>query len=246
MTRMSKRSRWATALAVGAALSLASSVVLAEHSPGDTGAAHETADSHSDAAHSAAAHGSPHGHDAPTLDSINWFEGLLGGRSESTPAPFGALLINSAILFFLIIKLGGPKIQGGLLGRRNRLAADIDAAKAMHLEAEAQLKHYQAKLAKMESEAEAILATMRDNAVGERERVLKEAHAQRDKLVRDAEARVAQELSLQREHLVRQLVQEAVRAAEGRIEAGLEDRDHTWFGERILKETQAGAQGVKS
>jgi F-type H+-transporting ATPase subunit b len=186
------------------------------------------------------------GHAAPTLDDVNWIDGLFGGRSESTPPPFGALLINTAILFFLIAKLGGPKIREGLLNRRSRLAADIDAAAQMHKEAEAQLEHYQQKLTQMEASAQEIEALTRENAAIEREKTLSDARAQRDKIVREAEERVARELAARKDALVREMVVLAVRDAEKRVLGTFGDQDQTRFGQRMLDEARATNQGVGS
>jgi F-type H+-transporting ATPase subunit b len=222
------RRGWLLPLALAFVMSSSGLALGAEHS----------SDEHGEAAH--------HGHAAPTLDDVNWTDGLFGGRDESTPVPFVALLINSAILFFVIVKLGGPKIAEGLVARRNRLAAEIDAAAAMHKEAEAQLAHYEAKLAKMEAEAKEMKRSMRESAERERQKTLEDARAQRDKLVREAEDRVQRELGARREAMIRDMVLGAVRSAETSIQKNLRDQDQTWFGERMLAEARSPGRGANS
>ena len=83
---------------------------------------------------------------------------------KSGQFPVGALLINTAILFFLIGRFGGPGIKQGLKDRKQRIAGDIEKAAEMKAEAEEQLAHYEEKLAQMESEMERIKKEMAEQA----------------------------------------------------------------------------------
>jgi len=150
-----------------------------------------------------------------------------------------ALLANTAILFFLLIKFGGPKISAGLVSRRNRLAADIDAAAKVHEEAEAQLAHYQQKLDQADAEGKEIEAAMGEIVALERTRVLGEARASSEALLADARQRVDREFRLRREAMLKKIVSESVRGAEEAIQRNIQDRDQSRYGEMLSEAARA-------
>ncbi len=151
-----------------------------------------------------------------------------------TPVPVGALLLNTFILFALIAKLGGPKIQAGLRARKDRIVGGMEAAAKMREEAEGQLAYYEDKLEKIEDEIERIKAQMREQSEAERERILEEAKGRRETLERDARLLIEQELKVAREELFHQAVADAVRTARETIEAQLTSADHERLAEDFL------------
>ncbi len=191
-----------------------------------------------------AGHGAHGGHHEPHFSDINWFHGLLGEkegvtpnllwRAPGTPVPLGALLINSAILFFLRIKLGGPKIAAGLIERKKRVASGIEAAAAMKTEAEGQLEFYEEKLRKLDQEIENIRTQMREQAEAERRRILAEAKSEREQLERDAHVLVQQELKVARQELFQEVVAQAVRSAEETIKKQVNEADQQRLADDFL------------
>lgn len=210
-----KRS-WAIGLSVAAcwtALSL-SGLALADE--------HAVADEHASAGHEdSAGHG--HGH-VPHLSDINWFTGLIGEkegvepgllwRAPGTPVPLGALFINTALLFFLLGRFGGPAVSAGLKARKEHLAGDIERASLMKKEAEQQLAEYEGKLSEMAAEMARIKRELREQAEMERSHVLAEAKARAQEIADEARQAVAQELADARQHAVERAVAGAVQLAQ--------------------------------
>jgi F-type H+-transporting ATPase subunit b len=203
--------------------------------------------------HADAGHGEHGGHHDPHFSDINWFHGLIGEkegvppsllwRAPGTPVPLGALLINSAILFWLLIKLGGPKIRAGLVDRKKRVASGIESAAAMKAEAEGQLEFYEEKLRKLDQEIETIRTQMREQAEAERRRILAEAKSEREQLERDAHVLVQQELKVARQELFQAVVAEAVRSAEETVKKQVNEADQQRLADDFLATLDGALRG---
>lgn len=223
-TGLKKASTRLSALALGALVSLG----VLSFGAGSARADHHEEDEqrgsavHGDGSpeHAASSHG--HGH-VPHFSDINWFTGLIGEkegvepsllwRSPGTPVPLGALFINTAILFLLLGKFGGPAMSAGLRSRKEHLAGDIERAAAMKVEAEQQLAEYEGKLAEMSAEMARIKKELREQAERERERVLAEARQRAQEIADDARQSVAQELSEARQRAIQKAVEHSVQLA---------------------------------
>src|SRR5690606_17076558 len=63
------------------------------------------------------------GHHVPRFEDVNWFHGLLGERegvepnllwrAPGTPAPVGAMVLNTVILVWLLVRFGGRRSERG-------------------------------------------------------------------------------------------------------------------------------------
>lgn len=232
---------------LGIALLLCAPLALAEQ-PNDV--AENVHGGHDDIEEAEADHGSDeHGHHVPHFSDINWFYGLVGEkegvepsllwRPPGTPVPFGALLINTAILFFLIGKFGGPAISAGLSSRKDRIAGEILNASKMKEEAEGQLEHYEGKLAEMGAEMERIKKEMREQAEADRERILDDAKKQRESLETEARHLVAQELAQARHEATLRAVSAAVQSAKEQIQSQLSAADHEKLASHLLSSLQS-------
>jgi len=226
---------------------LSSSLVWAESAPH-----HEevVAAGHADTEHNAPdSHGSGHDDHAPTWGDINWMTGFLGEkegvepgllwRAPGTPIPFGALLLNTAILFFLIGHFGGPGIRQGLVARKERIAGEIEKAAAMKAEAEEQLAHYEDKLAQMTAEMDTIKSEMKARAEADRERIIAEAKERRVAIETEARGLIEQELTQARYDATVKAVEGAVAAAREEIKKSLNTADHDRLAKDFLGTIQA-------
>jgi|GEM_PF-650765 len=259
------RAQFAIGLLFAGALSLAVSVASAEqhdarsedagsheagsHEAGSHEAGSHEAEAEADGEHAAhAAHG--HGeHAAPTFADINWFYGFVGEkegaepsllfRPPGTPVPLGALLLNTAILFYLLGRFGGPAIRSGLVSRKARIAGDIEAAGRMQDEAKAQLDHYEQKLAHMSAETERVLAEVRAQAKLEHERIVLDAKARHVALEEEARQIVEHERAHARQAAIETLVARAIDGAREEIVRGLRADDH----ERLARALQENVEG---
>ncbi|HSC88029.1 MAG TPA: ATP synthase F0 subunit B [Polyangiaceae bacterium] len=228
----------------------------------EAAAAHEAAPAHDAASEHGAAdphggHGEGHGHHAaPQFSDINWFTGLVGEsktaepgllwRRPGTPVPLGALLINTAILFYLLGSKGGPAIKQALIARKQRVAGDIEAARVMKAQAEEQLAHYEAQLEQMEAEMERIKSEMREQAKVERERILADAAVRREAMERDAHQMIGQELNAARETIAQTTAREAVKEARKLIAQHIQTQDHERLAQDQLASLGKNFSGVRS
>jgi F-type H+-transporting ATPase subunit b len=123
------------------------------------------------------------------------------------------MLLNTALLFWLLVRFGGPKISEALKARKHRITSGMQQAAAMREEAEERLREYEAKLEKVDEQIERAKQQILVVAKAERDQVLKEAKDKRDRMERDARLVIEQELKAVRETLHQEVVREAVQAA---------------------------------
>lgn len=230
MSSFTRRSSRARLLALAFCLSVLAPVAVAAapaHSAGEEG------------------HG---GHHVPHLSDVNWFHGMLAEREgvepsflwrpPGTPVPVAAMVLNTLVLFWLLARFGGPAIRNGLKSRKERVQSGIQAAAAMKSEAEEQLAHYEAKLARIDQEIERVRSEMREQAEAERKRVLAEVGARREQMERDARVLLAQEFKAAREELFREVVAGAMASAEQTLRGRLGPADQQRLAEEFLAEVE--------
>jgi F-type H+-transporting ATPase subunit b len=207
----------------------------------------------------AAPHAAPveadHEHQVPTFDDINWYYGVLGEkegvepsllyRPKGMPVPFGAMLFNSAVLFYVLIRFGRKPVVDGLRMRKQNILRSIEEAQKMRAEAEASLAEYEEKLAKIEEEVTRVRDEMRAAGESERKRILAEARDKRARMERDARVLIEQELKAAREQLMAETVHNAVRAAEIVLQAQITSQDHSRLAEEHLAGLKTSAVALR-
>jgi F-type H+-transporting ATPase subunit b len=214
--------------------------------PGDVAPAHEAAEE-GDA--------EDHEHHVPTLDEYNFFYGFLGERDDvepsvlwrpkGTPVPFGALLLNSAILYYLLVRFAKKPIADGLKARKATILRGMEEAGKMKQEAEAQLADYEQKLANVDQEIERVRNDMRASGQAERKRILADAKEKRVRMERDAQTLISQELKAARESLQSELTRAALRSAEAALRSKLTVADQTRLAEEYLTGVKASASALR-
>ena len=169
------------------------------------------------------------GHDQP--ESINWTD-----FSKPNQPPFIALAINAAILFGLYYWKGKKPIAEGLKNRRIEIAKEIEEAARLKAAAEERAKVYQAKLGQLDQE----LATAREALLkageAERDRAVAEAKEKANRMRRDAEFMVEQELKQLRVDLQIEAAAAAVFGAEELLKKRLTPADHERLAEEYLSD----------
>lgn len=128
------------------------------------------------------------GSDAQTGAASSAYGGKEGAKETVFP-PFNAdtfasqtlwLILTFGALYYIISKIAGPRIAGILETRRDRIAADIDAAARMKADADAAEAGYVQALGAARGKAMSIAAETREaiNAKIETQRQAAEAEAQ--------------------------------------------------------------------
>jgi F-type H+-transporting ATPase subunit b len=199
------------------------------------------------------AHGEAH---APTFDDINWFYGFLGEkegleepdllwRPKGMPVPFGALALNAAVLYWLLIKFGKKPISDGLKARKLSIMKGMEEAAKVKAQAEARLADYQQKLDDIDQEVARIKREMKESGEAESARILSEAKERRTRMERDAHTLVEQELKAASEALMRDTVRAAVKSAELTITAKIGDADQQRLGDEFLASIRSSGAALR-
>jgi F-type H+-transporting ATPase subunit b len=201
--------------------------------------------------HAAPGAGESHADVHPGPGPINWFYGMIGEkeglkegnllfRPKGMPAPFGAWVINTAILFFFVGKYASRPVSDALKKRKASIMHGIDEAAQMKEDAAARLAGYEDKLAHVDDEIERVKREMIRTGEVERERILAEAREKRTRVERDAKILIEQELKEARELLLRETIAGAVRSAAEALGKQVTDADH----ERLAQEYLAALDRV--
>jgi F-type H+-transporting ATPase subunit b len=220
-------------------------------------AAHDPAAPHGEAAHvdahGEAAHGE--GHHLPSFDEINWFYGFLGEsadqppsllyRKPGTPVPFGALLLNAAILYYLLFRFAKKPVADALENRKTSVMRGMDEAARMKRDAEKRLAEYEAKLERIDEEVERVRREMRETGELERTRILAEARARRERMERDARLLIDQELKAARELLIAETVDAAVSTAKAALTSQVTLGDQQRLSDEYLAGLKQAAVSIR-
>ncbi len=185
---------------------------------------------------------------------INWFIGFLGEkedlkpgqgdllwRPKGTPAPFGAWIINTAILFYVVGRFSRRPVSDALRKRKTGIMHGIEEASKMKQDAADRLADYEEKLEHISDEIERVKREMREAGEAERARILEEAREKRERVERDARILIEQELKAAREILLHETVSTAVSSASELLGKQLSAEDH----DRLAKEYLASLDKVR-
>ncbi|HEX5080211.1 MAG TPA: hypothetical protein VFV80_13750 [Geminicoccaceae bacterium] len=102
------------------------------------------------------------------------------------------LIVCFATLYYLLSRKALPRVAEILEARQDRIAADLDEAQRLRVEAEAALAEYEAAVAKAQAEAQALLAESQARLQAEAARRQAELDAQLAERIAAAEAEIAQ------------------------------------------------------
>lgn len=159
-------------------------------------------------------------------------------------------LLNLVLLLGLLVYFARKPILKYFGDRRVEIQGDIQRASELRREAEQRFAEWQRKLADLDEEIERIRATSRSRAESERDEILADATAAADRIRRDAEAAIAQELRRSREILREEAADLAVELAGNLLAEQVTDADRERlvgeFIERIEREPGAGSAGPSS
>jgi len=216
----------------------------AAHGEHANGAAHEEEEGAED-----------HEHHVPKFEDYNFFYGFLGERDDvepnilwrptGTPIPFGAMLLNSAVLYWLLIRFAKKPIAEALKSRKANILRGMEEAGQMKKEAEERLAEYEQKLATVDQEIERVRQDMRAAGQSERKRILAEAKEKRVRMERDAQTLIAQELKSAREGLISEMSRAALRSAETTLRSKVTAADQIRLAEDYLAGIKSAATALR-
>jgi F0F1-type ATP synthase membrane subunit b/b' len=161
---------------------------------------------------------------------INWVE-----FGTATP-PYIAMVINFGIVAAAYYLLGKKPVAAALQNRRDTIAKDIDEAHKMLGEAQARAQTYQAKLERLGEEVLTARTALVHAGQAERDRIVSEAEAKAERMRKDADFQVEQELKQIHQDLWRETVEAAVVAAEELLKKRVTPADQERMAEDYLAE----------
>jgi len=228
-----------------------------------TAFAAEPAPEHADHAELAASGTTPegeegaedHAHHVPKFEEYNFFYGFLGEKDDvepsilwrptGTPVPFGAMLLNSAVMYWLLIRFAKKPLAAALKSRKATILRGMEEAAQMKKEAAARLADYEQKLATIDQQVEQVRNDMREAGQSERKRILAEAKEKRTRMERDAQTLIAQELKFARESLVAEMSRAALRSAESALRSRITAADQARLAEDYLSGIKSAATALR-
>lgn len=206
---------------------------------------------HAAAGHGKDAHGEDHG-----PGHINWFHGFLAEkddiqegdllyRPKGTPPPLGAMLLNTAILFYVIVRFSRRPLSDALKKRKASIIHGIEEATKMKDQAGDRLSEYEDKLEHLDDEIERLKREMREAGETERARILAEAKERRARMERDARLLIEQELKAARQELVGEAVRGAMSSAAAQIAKELSAADQQRIADEYLASLDAAVVNAR-
>ena len=158
--------------------------------------------------------------------------------------PFGWMLFNTALLFYLFYRYGRRPLQEGLKKRKESIMRAMSEAAQMKGEAASRLAQYQDKLQHIDDEVERVRRQMRAAGEAERERILEEAREKRARMERDARLLIQNELKAARQKLIAEVVRSASRSARQMLERQVTADDQQRLSEEHLASLRTSEQAM--
>lgn len=150
---------------------------------------------------------------------INWWSWDYGPDAKDPshrgwPPPFGFALINFAIFVAVLYRFGSGPVRAFIRQRHDTIRRDLDEAARLRREAAAKLEQAEQQLAGVEREIARLLESVLKEAEAEKARIVEAAHAQAARLRSDAERQIQAEIERARIELRRGVIATAVASAD--------------------------------
>lgn len=137
-----------------------------------------------------------------------------GGGGHGFPwVHFAGSVFNFLVFLGILYFAGFKKMQEFFATRKETLEANLNEAKRLREEAEAQLGEYQKRLDSLEAERERLLEEYNEQGERERDRLVADAKRQVEKMRADAELMLKQEVKRAMAALEERVVDEALSIA---------------------------------
>lgn len=178
--------------------------------------------------------------------STLWMSEAFAGAAENSDSAYLWNLANQGAtilaLVGCIIYFAGSGIKNSLKTRADELAAEIKAAQNAHAEAKLLLDEYEAKIAQLDEERAELLSKYRSQGEEERARLIEEGQHEAERIARDAERNLNNELIVMRRKIERELVERSLERAEELITQKINITDHNRLTQNYLSELDQAAK----
>src|SRR5439155_12407798 len=129
-----------------------------------------------------------------------------------------------------------------LVKRKETIVRELEEAKRLRESAEKRLAEYESKLDKIQDDLERIRGEFRQQGELEKQRIVSEAKERRERMKRDAEVLLSQEVKQMRQDLVVEVVRQATKLATELLAKEMTLGDHDRFAETFLAELRSGTK----
>ncbi len=175
---------------------------------------------------------------------INWFSFDYGPHPKDPshkdwPAPFAFAFLNFAVFAFVLSKLLGPWLKNRVQSRHDDVRHNLDEASRLRAEAQKMLAEYQARVSNADAEIAKLMAELKAQAEAEKARIIAAAQADAERLKADAERRIAVEIETAQLLLRREVVEQAVKAAQHILTQQTGPDDQRRMAERYVGDLEA-------
>ena len=172
---------------------------------------------------------------------------LLAQPALAATGPFFSLrntdfvvLISFLLFIAVLLKFGVPKLLGGLLDKRAEgIKSDLDAARALHVEAKALLASYEKKKAEVEAQSRDIVEAARREAMAAAEQAKVDLKAAIARRLKAAEDQIASAEAAAVKQVRDQAIQIAVGAAGDLIAGGMTAAEKASLVDAAIGEVEA-------
>jgi F-type H+-transporting ATPase subunit b len=169
----------------------------------------------------------------------NWWSwdygpGAKDPAHKHLPPPFGFALINFAIFAAIMYKLASKPLKNFVKDRHDHIRKDLDEAAKLRAAAETQLREYEKRVKNVDQEIETLLAQIKQEAEADKARIIAAAEDQAKRLKADAERQIAAEIARARQELQREVVEVAVKAADGILKQQIGADDQRKMAEKYV------------
>jgi F-type H+-transporting ATPase subunit b len=143
---------------------------------------------------------------------------------------------------FIVVRFGKKPLADALAKRKETIIGEIENAERLRKAAEKRLAEYESKLEKIHEDLARIRGEFRQQGETEKTRLVTEAKERRERMKRDGEVLLSQEVKQMRQELVTEVVSEATRLATELLAKEMTLGDHDRFAETFLAEIRSGTK----
>lgn len=144
-------------------------------------------------------------------------------------------LANFLIFAFIIIRYAFPLVRNFLRSRRDEVLTTVNQAAAKKQQAEAVVKDYQARLARLNQEVQSLRAALRDEGEREKAKLLRDAETLAAKIKEDARFLADQEVKVARHKIREEMASQAEATARELVQRNLSAADQSRLVEDFIR-----------
>ncbi|MGF1466374.1 MAG: hypothetical protein ACFCGT_09580 [Sandaracinaceae bacterium] len=225
--------RWQLAAALVAALAALTGPARAQTEPTSAEVAHEARHAeHGDGEHAAAeAHGE---------EDLGAHAGASEGHGEGhepaiDPIQLAASIVNFVVWIIALVWLLRGPLRDYLRSRRRAVEEGLQRAEELQAKAQRVYDEYTDRLEHLDEELDTLRAEMRRAGEAEKERLVEEARARGERMRREAEFLIDQQMKQLRVDLTREAIEAAVAAAETVLQERSNAEDQVRLADRYLE-----------